>query len=197
LSRTGTRSLHQALQLLGYTSIHWDRQRLNDIVDGSNPRPDFRRYDDVDAVSDIPAAYFYRELLAAYAEAKAILTLRDVDAWWKSIEYHFNTRIPYRNPAILRELARTRPGAVSSAMIADEVFREKLRNVVYGSPDAREFLYKKSYVEHNERVVAEVPPERLLVMDVTAGDGWEKLCAFLGVPVPSAPFPHGNRTRRD
>jgi hypothetical protein len=27
-------------------------------------------------------------------------------------------------------------------------------------------------------------------MDITAGDGWEKLCGFLGMPVPDAPFPH-------
>jgi hypothetical protein len=37
---------------------------------------------------------------------------------------------------------------------------------------------------------AALPPERLLVFDVT--EGWEPLCAFLGVPVPDAPFPHVN-----
>ncbi|NDP43842.1 MAG: hypothetical protein GZ089_14170 [Aromatoleum sp.] len=197
MSKTGTVSLHDALQLLGYSSLHWDRKRLNDVLDGSNPRPDFRRYDDVDAVSDIPTAFFYRELLAAYPEAKAILTLREVDAWWKSIEYHFNTRAPYRDASMLRELARTRPGALSPAVIAGEVLREQIRNLVFGSPVAREFLYKKRYVEHNERVVVDIPPERLLVMDITAGDGWEKICAFLGVPVPSAPFPHGNKAERN
>lgn len=36
-----------------------------------------------------------------------------------------------------------------------------------------------------------VPPERLLVFDVR--QGWEPLCAFLGVPVPlDEPFPHVN-----
>ena len=65
LSRTGTMSLTLALRRLGLKAMHYDRVRLNDILDGSNPDPDFHRYDDVDAVTDIPSAYFYRELLEA------------------------------------------------------------------------------------------------------------------------------------
>jgi hypothetical protein len=32
----------------------------------------------------------------------------------------------------------------------------------------------------------------LLVMDICAGEGWEKLCPFLDRPVPDAPFPRRN-----
>lgn len=35
-------------------------------------------------------------------------------------------------------------------------------------------------------------PSDLLVMDIPGGDGWEKLCSFLGQPMPEAPFPHEN-----
>jgi len=35
-----------------------------------------------------------------------------------------------------------------------------------------------------------VAPERLLVFDVK--QGWEPLCAFLGVPVPDEPYPRLN-----
>lgn len=35
-------------------------------------------------------------------------------------------------------------------------------------------------------------PNDLLEMDITAGDGWDKLCPFLGVPVPEAAFPRLN-----
>jgi hypothetical protein len=35
-----------------------------------------------------------------------------------------------------------------------------------------------------------IPRERLLVLDVK--QGWEPLCEFLGVPVPSKPFPRLN-----
>ena len=47
-----------------------------------------------------------------------------------------------------------------------------------------------SYERHNREVVDAVPAERLLVYDVT--DGWEPLCAFLGVPVPDQPVPSFN-----
>jgi len=36
--------------------------------------------------------------------------------------------------------------------------------------------------------------EDLLVYDLCGGDGWEPLCAFLGVPVPEAAFPWKNKT---
>src|SRR6266511_4291919 len=34
---------------------------------------------------DFPGAYFWRELVAAYPEAKVVLTLRDPDRWFASI----------------------------------------------------------------------------------------------------------------
>ena len=46
---------------------------------------------------------------------------------------------------------------------------------------------------HNEQVRHDVPADRLLVYE--AREGWEPLCAFLGVPVPEGkPFPHVNDT---
>jgi hypothetical protein len=48
------------------------------------------------------------------------------------------------------------------------------------------------YERNVARVLAEVPPGRLLVHRL--GDGWGPLCAFLGVPVPDAPYPSSNST---
>ena len=45
---------------------------------------------------------------------------------------------------------------------------------------------------HNEEVRRLVPRKRLLVHE--SGEGWEKLCAFLGVPVPAKPYPKVNTT---
>ena len=42
----------------------------------------------------------------------------------------------------------------------------------------------------NARVKEDVPSDKLLVF--SAKDGWGPLCAFLGVPVPSEPFPNVN-----
>ena len=51
---------------------------------------------------------------------------------------------------------------------------------------------KAAFEASNDRVRAEVPPERLLVWQ--PGDGWEPICAALDVPVPAEPFPHVNTT---
>ena len=45
---------------------------------------------------------------------------------------------------------------------------------------------------HTEAVIAGVPKDRLLVFEVA--QGWEPLCAFLGVPVPDTPYPRENTT---
>ncbi len=48
------------------------------------------------------------------------------------------------------------------------------------------------YRAHNAAVKAAIPPERLLVFD--GADGWEPLCAFLGVPEPDKSYPNTNST---
>lgn len=35
-------------------------------------------------------------------------------------------------------------------------------------------------------------PDDLLIMDLTAGDGWPELCEFLGYATPDKPFPRAN-----
>jgi hypothetical protein len=191
LSRTGTHSLHLALEMLGLKSIHFDTSRLNDVLFGANAHPDFHRYDDVDAVCDLPSAFFYRELADAYPNAKLILTARDVNDWYPSIREHFRSH-PIANEMRLKYRLTKKLGIESWTFREPEIdtFRRHLRRNVYGNTVPREFLYKKRFVEHNERVKAAIPPNRLLVIDITAGEGWEKLCPFLGLPISTAPFPH-------
>jgi hypothetical protein len=177
LSKTGTTSLARALTTLGFGTIHGDKSRLRSVVAGADNSPDFRVYDDIDAVTDVPTAYFYEELLEAYPGLRVILTTRAEDAWWQSIQHHFNVRYPI------------------SQQDADD-FRFATRNLIYGSVVAKEYLFRKKFREHNSRVIATVPADQLLVMDVTNGDGWGSLCEFVDRPVPPEAFPHANRTRR-
>lgn len=196
LSRTGTLSLHTALEILGFKSLHYDTIRLNDVLDGSNPRPDFRRYDDIDAVLDLPAAYFYEELTAAYPGCKCILTVRNLDHWWKSICRHVDESDPTAAPGLglrrgAKRMWRKWTNQPYEHLTRDyNRFRHELMRIVYGSAIPHEYTYKRKYQEHNERVQLKIPPEQLLVMDISAGDGWDKLCGFLGVDRPPVAFPH-------
>ena len=51
---------------------------------------------------------------------------------------------------------------------------------------------RKAFHAYNEHVKATVPKDNLLVFE--AKMGWGPLCAFLGVPVPTVPYPHVNDT---
>lgn len=53
------------------------------------------------------------------------------------------------------------------------------------------------YEEHNRKVREYFAnrPQDLLEICWENGDGWDKLCAFLGVPVPNEPIPHQNQGR--
>lgn len=161
LSRTGTHSLADALTLLGYKTLHWAPERLADVVSGQTQSPDFRRYDDVDAVLDIPAAYFFRELLDAYPQARCILTVREPVEWFESIKRHY-AKIEQPDPV--------------------------LQTLVYGSTVPTQFLYIKKLQEHSRAVLRAIAPRKLLVMNVK--EGWRPLCQFLGKEMPDCPFPH-------
>ncbi len=67
LSKTGTTSLGAALVQLGYRNLHNDRSLVAFLY------PDRAvnmsgRYDDLDAVEDLPVALYYKELLVAYPQ---------------------------------------------------------------------------------------------------------------------------------
>jgi hypothetical protein len=190
LSRTGTKSLWKAMSQLGFKSLHFEPDRLADVILGMNRNPTFKGlYDDCDFICDIPHAYFFRDIEKAYPGLKFILTIRDTDAWYRSMCEHYR-KLPDR----FREWSCGNPHKFAS----DWKQVEELQRIVYGSGtfwDLPEFLYKKRFRDWNESVRRFIPDkERLLVMDIPGGDGYEKLCHFLdNRRVPDESFPHENK----
>lgn len=124
---------------------------------------------------DWPGTFFWRDLVDRHPEAKVLLTVRDPQAWYDSVE-----------KTILRAMAgaRERGGeimAMAAATVWDGTFGGRL-----GDRDHA----VKIFQDHIDCVRETVPAERLLVFQVT--EGWEPLCEFLGVPVPAEPFPRTN-----
>jgi len=166
--KTGTTSLAVALRTLGYR------------VTGPNgvDDPDIARnvlamaYDlaeQYDAFQDNPWPVIYREVDAKYPGSKFILTLREPQSWIRSQVAHFGRR------------------------------ETPMRKWIYGvgSPQGNEAIYVKRFERHNAEVVTHFRDRAndLLVMDLTKGDGWEKLCGFLGADVPDRAFPHANKAQ--
>src|SRR5207248_3001232 len=85
--RTGTTSLHVALQQLGYRVHGFDRALVDDQMVGRYTRiwAAARRSN---GFRDFPWTLMYRELDMRYPNARFILTERDPDSWIESYKRH-------------------------------------------------------------------------------------------------------------
>jgi len=132
-------------------------------------------------LEDNPSILFVDELIAAYPDAKIILTNRDVDAWVKSME---KTIFKFQKSQIYKWLYPLHP--ISRSW---KPFTELISRVSYGAkPDAAKA--RTRFDEHYRHIREIVPKERILEMSFS--DSWDSLCQFLEVPVPDVPYPHSN-----
>ncbi|KAI8147527.1 P-loop containing nucleoside triphosphate hydrolase protein [Fennellomyces sp. T-0311] len=196
VSRSATDSLRVALNKLGYNTLHMrsflaeDRHPELFIEAFKHPEKDHDwdyLYGDVDAAVDFPTFRFTDKLIEKYPDAKVILTRRDPDSWYKSV---YNTIYKYYD--VLPEdpadyAVRTRD--MIKLMFMDGVLQD--RQTFKDEPEKMKALYEA----HNEWVIKTVPADRLLVLDLREGITWDKICAFLGKPVPNGPFPFVNSTQ--
>jgi Sulfotransferase domain len=138
---------------------------------------------------DWPGGYFWAELMEAYPDAKVLLSVRDPEAWERSFSETIVTMCHGDSlmPLLARARAEVDPGWERYLRFVDRMFWGPQGSFAAGY--APEQLIEQ-FTAHNERVRSAVPPERLLVWEVT--DGWEPLCAFLDVEVPDSPLPHAN-----
>ena len=163
--KTGTTSLANALSYLGYrvTGPNWvDNPNIAEEVH----QMAFDLVNKFDAFQDNPWPVLYKELDQKFPGSKFILTLRPSDDWIRSVVNHFSEE--------------------------ETPMREWIYGV--GRPKDNENLYIARYERHNREVIEYFKDrsKQLLVLNITAGEGWTKLCAFLGETVPDAPFPCAN-----
>jgi hypothetical protein len=186
LGRTGTASLQIAIQqLTGGRCYHMIEvfgqpdhvPQWHGAVKGDLPDWD-ALFADYDAAVDWPACSFWQPLMKRYPDAPVLLsTRRSAEAWWKSADDTI-LEFGFRRPAA--------PGTEPWREMATDMI--KLHWWPIDDKDAAMAAYER----HNAEVRAGVPPDRLV--DWQPGDGWEPICAALGVPVPDEPFPHVNST---
>jgi hypothetical protein len=174
LPKSGTLSLRDALQILGYNSVHCptDDTTVNQIRNGEYELELMRVYD---AASDIPIPAIFPQLHSAFPGSKFILTYRDENSW---IESQRKATFNYDTP---------KPGST----------RDFYRAILYGITAFNENRFRWVHHKHHEDVARYFSGENakdLLTINFTAGEGWDELCAFLNVPVPSTPFPHSNES---
>ncbi|KAM5505622.1 hypothetical protein McaMca56_000269 [Microsporum canis] len=140
-----------------------------------------------DAVSDDPCCLFVEELVAAYPDAKVILTTRPSDAWLKSMQKLILEILSWKSWPVLCYFDREFSAPYQALLNRTTSVLSK--GLPPCEPSSQPALVQ-SFEEHNERVRAAVPKERLL--EFRADQGWGPLCDFLGVPVPEGKYPHLN-----
>ncbi|XWW94766.1 hypothetical protein V2A60_002714 [Cordyceps javanica] len=128
------------------------------------------------AVLDMPAAFFAKELMAAYPDAKVILTVRDTESWFASVT---KTLRPIHESWLTVLVSALDRVLLMPSRWMHPMFRT-LDRVQFQGDFARNG--RRVYEEHNARVRALAPPGRLLEYHVR--EGWAPLCAFLGREVP-------------
>ncbi|RFU26964.1 hypothetical protein B7463_g9364, partial [Scytalidium lignicola] len=174
MCRTGTQSLADGLNLLGYESIYHMREvhknghdeywmRALEVHFNGTEKPFGRKEFDeflggFSGISDIPAAIFVEELMDAYPEAKIILTTRDEDKWFESMKstiWHAETISP---------------------------LGQRMRKYMWSeNPEKRG---KVIFREHNQKVRDAASRRGRAVLEYEVKQGWEPLCKFLGRDIP-------------
>ena len=166
--KTGTTSLELALKKLGYRVTGSFGTKDPDIGNKVLEMA-FAMVDRYDAFEDNPWPILFKELDQRFPGSKFILTRRPAEAWIRSMVKDFAT--------------------------TETPMRRWIYGENAGCPEGNEDVYVERYERHNREVLAyfAIRPNDLLVFDLPAGDGWEKLCSFLGHKVPKEPFPHTNK----
>jgi hypothetical protein len=184
LGRTGTKSLQTALNMLGVGPCHHMIEVIQHPesmalwVESSKGNPQWDAiFADYRSAVDYPTAAFWRELTSYYPEAKVIHTVRDPDAWFESTQATI-----FAPDGLAVQSIRSGEGPHAA-------FFSCFTRPFHGHFADRAFM-TGWFRQHTETVLSTIPPERLLVYE--AGQGWEPLCTFLGVPVPAEPYPSEN-----
>ena len=185
LGRTGTHSLKLALErLLGGRCHHmlevfgdederavWTQACLGEAVDFGALLSAYR------ACTDMPACFFWPELLAANPDALVLLSVRESpEVWHRSAA---NTILP----SIRMASSGGDPWMTAMVQMLGERFSDQLED--------RDAMLS-AYEAHNESVRAGVPRDQLL--EWQPADGWDPICERLDLPVPHEPFPKTNST---
>ena len=197
MPRTGTLTQKMALEMLGLGPCYHMVDVLADLeqaklweraLDGESPWAEL--FDGFQSTVDWPGGYFYRELMDAYPEAKVLLSVRDPEAWERSMR---QTVWAVRNGESLIRLLSSAQAHVNPRWrgflgMIDRLLWQGKGTFASGHAEPQQLIERMA--RHEQEVRANVPPERLLVWNVN--EGWEPLCEFLELPVPGVPLPHIN-----
>jgi len=167
LSKTGSTSLIKAMSELGFEIKNPSVESLDELAAASANGNERHFYRLTHTVHQ------FREVDRLCPGSKFVLTTRDRESWLKSCRHHFRDA--------------PEPGSKTAA----------IRTRLWGSAEFDEARFLATYERHLNDVqdYFRHRPEDLLVLNVIAGEGYEKLAPFVGADVRPASFPKENVSR--
>lgn len=184
LSRTGTTSLAAALNILGFRVQHFPadactQDELSRWLRGRVGPLFLSALENYDGIVDTPASCSFDGLDKAYPDSRFILTVRDERSWLRSCEQYWARVL---HPFFERDQSSE--------------FNRYVRLVTGCAFNRLAFdaaAFRDAYERHCSRVRAYFAGSRKLIeLNICNGDGWDKLCPFLGCETPSQTFPWQN-----
>lgn len=185
LNKTASSSLLDAWDLLGHRSEIYhppsDKLRTQVVLSAFNKsyKLMFDRIDAFKYFKDRPFNVWdtYKIIDKHYLDSKFILTIRDEEKWWDSVDRWLNNLVPNHHET-------------------EQMRLDKIE--IYKFHFGVDSFSKESFIDYYNKYNNEVRnyfngKDNFLEMNIEDGDGWNKLCSFLGESIPDMPFPHSNK----
>ena len=172
--KTGTTSLGKAFEILGYKTLHgpwWMTGEENKLIDSFNERPDIWNNYEKQIKNCV-------EKFDAFQDFPWMFVYKELYKWYPDAKFVYTVRN-------IDDIVKSEIGMWNRCGDeVDEVIKQKfIKRYQNHEKEIREFFKnKENFLE-------------LSIIDQQ--EGWDKLCKFLELPVPSTTFPHLNKKTED
>jgi len=198
--RTGTASLKEALETLGFGKCYHMEWLFNHPEQlkywhelYATGTTDFDSlFDGFTSTVDFPGYINYKAIFKKYPDAKVILNDRDPEEWYQSALHTVYAATPQtigqKLGLMKKMILSSRFRKIAKTFMLAEKY---LWNVQYQGKFKDKDKAIQIYNDFNEEIKSHIPPDQLLIYNIS--DGWGPLCSFLNVSVPDAEFPFKNK----
>ena len=170
-NKCGTSSMCQALKMLGYHADHFSTQNaVKRAIQEKKPPLHYVKTPFNAYTDNCWISYNFELLDKHYPGSKFILLTRNMEDWLKSRKKH-----------VLRNRKAAAKGEYKGGWLKIEE-KKWIRNWNRYHPRVKKYFKNR--------------PKDLLIIDVCKGEGFDKLCSFLGKKKPNAYFPRENITKK-
>lgn len=200
LPRAGSSSLKLALERLSFAALHGSETYTSTELSEALLEPNAAQVLELTETFGFNATLEYHtvcweELFALRPQGRVILLTRDFKRWYNSV-------------VRIQEASQINYFPLNYLLASVEDYLQKLWGnlaradgpCAFGKTCAlngekHRALWRETYDNVHRRVREVVPSEQLLIMNLSGGDGYAKLCPFLGIApeaCPDEPFPRAN-----